>query len=220
MTPGAKLGDLTAITGEAKSGEKAVQKPPPSSSTARSSRSRRSSVDSAGRTDARSDAGSRARDAPIVEIRELSKYYVRGDQLIPVLVEINLDVWAGDYIALMGPSGSGKTTLLNLIAGIDKPTSGEIHVGGVDIAQLSEGELAAWRAAHVGFIFQFYNLMPVLSAFENVELPLLLTALVAPRAPRARRSRARRWSGLPTARTTTRTSCPAASSSAWRSRGR
>jgi putative ABC transport system ATP-binding protein len=114
-------------------------------------------------------------DAPIVEIRKLSKVYARGGQLIPVLVGIDLDVWSGDYIALMGPSGSGKTTLLNLIAGIDKPSSGEIHVGGVDIARLSDAELAAWRAAHVGFIFQFYNLMPVLSAFENVELPLLLT---------------------------------------------
>ena len=113
---------------------------------------------------------------PIVRIRELSKTYARGDQLIPVLVNIDLDVWPGDYMALMGPSGSGKTTLLNLIAGIDKPSSGSIHVGGVDIAGLSDAELAAWRAAHVGFIFQFYNLMPVLSAFENVELPLLLTA--------------------------------------------
>ena len=114
---------------------------------------------------------------PIVEIRKLSKVYTRGGQRIPVLVGIDLDVRAGDYIALMGPSGSGKTTLLNLIAGIDKPSSGEIRVGGVDIARLSDAELAAWRAAHVGFIFQFYNLMPVLSAFENIELPLLLTGL-------------------------------------------
>ena len=91
--------------------------------------------------------------------------------------DINLDVYAGDYVALMGPSGSGKSTLLNLIAGIDKPSAGEIRVGGVDIATLSEGDLAAWRAANVGFIFQFYNLMPVLSAFDNVELPLLLTSL-------------------------------------------
>jgi len=119
--------------------------------------------------------GGDSRDAPIVQIRKVSKYYTRGGQLIPVLVEIDLDVWAGDYIALMGPSGSGKTTLLNLVAGIDKPSSGEIEVGGVDIARLSDGELAAWRAMHVGFVFQFYNLMPVLSAFENVELPLLLT---------------------------------------------
>src|SRR5450631_2619864 len=113
----------------------------------------------------------------LVEIRSLSKYYQRGGQIIPVLVDINLDVALGDYVALMGPSGSGKTTLLNLIAGIDKPSSGTIKVGGVDIARLSEGDLAAWRASHVGFIFQFYNLMPVLTAFENIELPLLLTNL-------------------------------------------
>lgn len=118
-----------------------------------------------------------ATSTALVEIRNLSKSYVRGDQVIPVLVDINLDVAAGDYIALMGPSGSGKSTLLNLVAGIDKPTSGEILVAGVDIAQLSDGELAAWRAGHVGFIFQFYNLMPVLDAFQNVELPLQLTSL-------------------------------------------
>jgi putative ABC transport system ATP-binding protein len=114
---------------------------------------------------------------PLVEIRALSKYYVRGDQIIPVLEHINLDVFAGDYVALMGPSGSGKSTLLNLIAGIDKPSAGEIRVVGVDIAQLPEGDLAAWRAANVGFIFQFYNLIPVLTAFQNVELPLQLTSL-------------------------------------------
>jgi putative ABC transport system ATP-binding protein len=114
---------------------------------------------------------------PLVAIRGLTKYYVRGEQVIPVLVDINLDVAVGDFVALMGPSGSGKSTLLNLIAGIDKPSSGEIRIGGVDIAQLTETELAAWRAEHVGFIFQFYNLMPVLSAFDNVELPLLLTSL-------------------------------------------
>ena len=118
-----------------------------------------------------------AASEPLVMIRDLTKYYVRGDQVIPVLVGINLDIFAGDYVALMGPSGSGKSTLLNLLAGIDKPTSGEIHVAGVDIAQLSERDLAAWRSANVGFIFQFYNLMPVLSAFDNVELPLLLTPL-------------------------------------------
>jgi len=115
--------------------------------------------------------------ALLVEIRNLTKYYARGDQIIRVLVDINLDVRVGDYLALMGPSGSGKTTLLNLIAGIDKPSGGTIKVGGVDIAVLSDADLAAWRAAHVGFIFQFYNLMPVLSAFENIELPLLLTSL-------------------------------------------
>jgi putative ABC transport system ATP-binding protein len=113
----------------------------------------------------------------VVTIRNLSKYYVRGEQIIPVLVDIDLDIALGDYVALMGPSGSGKSTLLNLIAGIDKPSSGTIAVAGVDIAHLSERDLAAWRATHVGFIFQFYNLMPVLNAFDNVELPLLLTAL-------------------------------------------
>ncbi|MEO8485146.1 MAG: ABC transporter ATP-binding protein [Betaproteobacteria bacterium] len=102
---------------------------------------------------------------------------MRGDQVIPVLVDLDLDVAEGDFVALMGPSGSGKSTLLDLVAGIDKPSGGEIRIAGVDIARLSEGELAAWRAAHVGFIFQFYNLMPVLSAFGNVELPLLLTSL-------------------------------------------
>jgi putative ABC transport system ATP-binding protein len=114
---------------------------------------------------------------PLVAARGLSKYYLRGDQLIPVLVDINLDVMAGDFIALMGPSGSGKSTLLNLIAGIDKPSSGKLHVAGIDIAELTEGDLAAWRAANVGFIFQFYNLIPVLTAFQNVELPLQLTSL-------------------------------------------
>jgi putative ABC transport system ATP-binding protein len=114
---------------------------------------------------------------PLVAIRALTKYYVRGDQVIPVLVGIHLDVFEGDYVALMGPSGSGKSTLLNLVAGIDKPSSGEIRVAGVDIAGLSDSDLARWRSANVGFIFQFYNLMPVLSAFDNVELPLLLTPL-------------------------------------------
>jgi putative ABC transport system ATP-binding protein len=118
-----------------------------------------------------------AAEMPLVSLRGVSKYYVRGDQVIPVLVDIDLDVGAGDYVALMGPSGSGKSTLLNLIAGIDKPSSGEVRVAGVDIAQLSEGDLALWRASHVGFIFQFYNLMPVLTAFGNVELPLQLTSL-------------------------------------------
>ena len=116
-------------------------------------------------------------EEPLVAIRAVSKHYVRGDQVIVVLDGIDLDVRRGDYVALMGPSGSGKSTLLNLIAGIDKPSSGEIRIAGVDIASLSDAELAAWRAEHVGFIFQFYNLMPVLSAFENVELPLLLTGL-------------------------------------------
>ena len=114
---------------------------------------------------------------PLIRIRHLSKGYVRGGQAIPVLVDNDLAVAQGEFVALMGPSGSGKSTLLNLIAGIDKPSAGTVEIGGVDIARLSEGELADWRAANVGFIFQFYNLMPVLSAFDNIELPLLLTGL-------------------------------------------
>ena len=115
----------------------------------------------------------------LIRIQHLSKGYVRGGQAIPVLLDINLAVAQGEFIALMGPSGSGKSTLLNLIAGIDKPSSGTIEIAGVDIASLGEGALADWRAANVGFIFQFYNLLPVLSAFDNVELPLLLTGLSA-----------------------------------------
>ncbi|HJV71046.1 ABC transporter ATP-binding protein [Ideonella sp.] len=114
---------------------------------------------------------------PLIRIRGLSKAYRRGGQSIPVLLDINLDVQAGEFVALMGPSGSGKSTLLNLIAGIDQPTSGTIEIAGVDIATLGESHLADWRAANVGFVFQFYNLLPVLTAFENVELPLLLTGL-------------------------------------------
>ena len=121
-----------------------------------------------------------ARDTPpLIRIRDLSKAYRRGGLDIPVLLDIQLEVQAGEFIALMGPSGSGKSTLLNLIAGIDEPSSGSIEIGGVDIASLSEGELADWRAQNVGFIFQFYNLLPVLTAFENVELPLLLSPLGA-----------------------------------------
>lgn len=114
---------------------------------------------------------------PIVEIRNLFKSYRRGDQILPVLNDIDLDIDEGEFLALMGPSGSGKTTLLNLIAGIDRADSGVIQVGGIDITSLSETDLAQWRASNVGFIFQFYNLIPVLTAFENVELPLLLTSL-------------------------------------------
>ena len=115
--------------------------------------------------------------APIVEIRNLYKSYHRGNQILPVLNDITLDIDEGEFLALMGPSGSGKTTLLNLIAGIDKADSGTIKVNGIEITSLSEAELALWRATNVGFIFQFYNLIPVLTAFENVELPLLLTSL-------------------------------------------
>ena len=112
-----------------------------------------------------------------VSIRNVFKSYLRGTQVVPVLEDICFDIKAGEFLALMGPSGSGKSTLLNLIAGIDSADSGSIVVNDVDIASLSEAQLAGWRADHVGFIFQFYNLIPVLTAFENVELPLLLTSL-------------------------------------------
>lgn len=116
---------------------------------------------------------------PLIEIRDLSKSYVRGRRKVEVLHDIALQVPAGEFLALMGPSGSGKTTLLNLIGGLDVPSSGSVTVGGRRIDQLSSGQLARWRAANVGFIFQFYNLMPALSAQRNVELPLLLTRLSA-----------------------------------------
>jgi putative ABC transport system ATP-binding protein len=113
----------------------------------------------------------------MVDVRKVRKVYRRDSQEITVLDGIDLQVPDGEFVALMGPSGSGKTTLLNLIAGIDRPTSGEVVVAGTDVAQLSESALAQWRSHNVGFIFQFYNLIPVLSATENVELPLLLTRL-------------------------------------------
>lgn len=112
-----------------------------------------------------------------VSIRDVYKSYRRGTQSVPVLEGISFDIERGEFLALMGPSGSGKSTLLNLIAGIDSVDRGSISVEGVDIATLSESDLARWRSANVGFIFQFYNLIPVLTAFENVELPLLLTSL-------------------------------------------
>jgi putative ABC transport system ATP-binding protein len=115
----------------------------------------------------------------LIEIRDLSKAYTRGKQTVEVLHGIQLDVQQGDFLALMGPSGSGKTTLLNLIGGLDTPTGGSINVGGERIDQLSGAALAKWRASRVGFVFQFYNLMPMLSAQKNVELPLLLTKLSA-----------------------------------------
>jgi putative ABC transport system ATP-binding protein len=114
---------------------------------------------------------------PMVQVHNVTKVYERGKQKIEVLHGLTLDIPRGDFVALMGPSGSGKTTLLNLIGGLDKPTSGEITVGGRRIDQLGSGQLANWRAHNVGFVFQFYNLMPVLTAEGNVELPLLLTKL-------------------------------------------
>jgi putative ABC transport system ATP-binding protein len=126
------------------------------------------------------------RSVTLVEIRGLTKNYRRGGETIEVLHGVDLDIPRGDFVALMGPSGSGKTTLLNLIGGLDTPTAGSLLVDGRRIDRLSSGELARWRAAHVGFVFQFYNLLPVLSAQKNVELPLLLTSLAA----RERRRRA------------------------------
>ncbi len=114
---------------------------------------------------------------PVVVVREVCKEFRRDKLTIPVLSGINLQLAEGDYLALMGPSGSGKTTLLNLIAGLDRPTSGDVIVCGQNLGTSSEGELAKWRSRHVGFIFQMYNLIPVLTAYENVELPLTLTSL-------------------------------------------
>jgi putative ABC transport system ATP-binding protein len=113
----------------------------------------------------------------MIELRHVSKSYRRGDQRVPVLQDLSLKVRSGEFLALMGPSGSGKSTLLNLIAGIDRPDTGEIIIDGRDITRLTESELASWRSTNVGFIFQFYNLIPVLTAFENVALPLQLISL-------------------------------------------
>ncbi len=124
---------------------------------------------------------------PAILLRGVTKEYRRDQIRIPVLTELDLSVDEGEFLALMGPSGSGKTTLLNLIAGLDRPTSGEVIVHGEPLGQLSDGQITRWRSDHVGFIFQLYNLIPVLTAIENVELPLLLTRL----SKRERRERAR-----------------------------
>lgn len=120
----------------------------------------------------------------IVEIKDLSRIFRRDSVEVVALQDINLEIPEGDFLALMGPSGSGKSTLLNIIAGIDKPTSGSIRVGGIDVPHMNESKLAAWRNHHVGFVFQTFNLIPVLTAFENVELPLLLTDLTKDERPK------------------------------------
>ena len=115
----------------------------------------------------------------LVSLANISKTYKKGKELVPVLTDINLEIQRGDFVALMGPSGSGKTTLLNLLGGLDNPSSGELMIAGQRIDKFSSGQLTKWRAQNVGFIFQFYNLMPVLSAEKNIELPLLLTNLTS-----------------------------------------
>jgi len=120
-----------------------------------------------------------AANGTIVSIRDLSKTYAQGEIQVTALNHISLDIQSGEFLTLMGPSGSGKSTLLHIIAGIDRPTSGECHVQGIDVARLNESALADWRNQNVGFVFQTFNLIPVLTAFENVELPLLLTKLNA-----------------------------------------
>jgi putative ABC transport system ATP-binding protein len=116
-------------------------------------------------------------DSPLVRIADVHKHFTRGSERIDVLKGVNLEIPNGDFLALMGPSGSGKTTLLNLIGGLDSPTGGFVEVGGVRISELGGGRLSRWRAQHIGFVFQLYNLLPVLTAERNVELPLLLTKL-------------------------------------------
>ncbi len=130
----------------------------------------------------------------LVSVRGVKKTFVRGSEKIEVLEGLDMSVAKGEFLALMGPSGSGKSTLLNLIGGLDRPTSGIVEVGGVRIDELSEGKLAAWRASHIGFVFQMYNLLPALTAERNVELPLLLTKLgsAAPQEERRHRTLRRR----------------------------
>ncbi len=154
------------------------------------------------------------------EFSDVHKTFLRGSKSASTCCRASsLEVAPGEFLALMGPSGSGKSTLLNLIGGLDRPTSGEVEVGGERIDRLADAKLAAWRARHVGFVFQMYNLLPALTAERNVELPLLLTALVKrARRTQQRGDRARRWSASPTAPSTIRGSSRAARSSASASR--
>ncbi len=117
------------------------------------------------------------KDPVVARLRGVAKQYKRGNEVVPVLEKLDLELPRGDFVALMGPSGSGKTTLLNLLGGLDRPSTGSVEVDGLAIDRLSDSELAKWRGAHVGFVFQMYNLLPVLTAERNVELPLLLTSL-------------------------------------------
>ena len=165
---GEKVGDLVRVEGVAP-GTKVVANPPERLAAGCARRG--------GRRNSHAAAEAATDRHALVEIEHLSKAYVRGEQVVPVLTDINLVIREGDFVAMMGPSGSGKSTLLNLVAGIDKPDAGRLGVAGEDITQFGDTELADWRARTVGFIFQFYNLMPVLTAFENVELPLQLTTL-------------------------------------------
>ena len=154
----------------------------------------------------------------LVKIRDLHKVYRRGNERIDVLQGVTLDIPSGDFLALMGPSGSGKTTLLNLMGGLDTPTEGSIEVAGDRIDKMSGGKLSAWRARHIGFVFQMYNLLPVLTAARNVELPLLLTKLGSADRKRRVQVALSAWSGWPTGRSTTRASCRAGRNSASASR--
>ena len=159
------------------------------------------------------------RQSPLVQLRNVSKDYRRDSIVVPVLSDTNLDIPQGEFVAIMGPSGSGKSTLLNLIAGLDRPTTGTITVAGQELGALNESKLTRWRSQHLGFIFQLYNLMPVLTAYENVELPLLLTSLS--RKQRAEHVKtALRIVGLANEWTIIPGSSPAARNSAWRSRER
>ena len=151
---------------------------------------------------------------PLVRVRNVQKHFTRGNERIEVLKGVNLEIPKGDFLALMGPSGSGKTTLLNLIGGLDAPSGGEVEVGGVQVGSLGGSQLSRWRAQHIGFVFQLYNLLPVLTAERNVELPLLLTKL-SKSERRKRAAIALKVVGLArTARITTRASCRAARNSA------